>query len=73
MEPAEPLPMVQKEAPIGGGESISQREASVRKESEVSRNGPNSWNRPNVDGAPGPPLYQMVRGIFCQSGAIAQM
>eukprot|EP00965_Chrysotila_dentata_P238196 6202352-Pleurochrysis_carterae.AAC.3 len=26
-------------------------------ESAVSRYGPNSWKRPKVDGAPGPPLY----------------
>mmetsp|Transcript_27634 Transcript_27634/g.88713 ORF Transcript_27634/g.88713 Transcript_27634/m.88713 type:complete len:234 (+) Transcript_27634:188-889(+) len=88
-----PLPIVQYEAPIGAGESISQRlvtlahvhalksgvgtlvarNSAVRVESEVSRNGPNSWKSPNVDGAPGPPLYQIESGFSFQSGAIAQM
>ena len=47
--------------------------SSVKYESAVSKNGPNSWNRPKVDGAPGPPLYQIESGICFQLGASAQM
>lgn len=87
-----PLPSVQKDAPIGAGESISHSDVTFAQvyglrcgvgmpvflnaasyEASERRNGPNSWKRPYVDGAPGPPLYQIVTGMSFQLGAIAQM
>jgi hypothetical protein len=47
--------------------------SAVVSDSEVRRYGPNSWKRPKVDGAPGPPLYQIESGLDCHAGAIAQM